>query len=198
MNNGDDAINQGAFWLSNVHKILSFISFPQDWLKIQEQQDQVDNCLPLQAVKPDLESLEFDIYHAWMKVLKRKVQRMIIPAIIESQSSLGPLATPLPASSALQFSTGDLLSLLSKIYKTLRGYLIEESVIRQAITELLKLVGVTAFNDLLLRTNYLSYKRAWQIKHNVERIKEWCASHSMAGGKLELDPLMVRVFFCQL
>ena len=144
-----------------------------------------------------MESLEFDIYHAWMKVLKRKVQMMIIPAIIESQSPLRPLATPLPASSALQFSTGDLLSLLSKIYKTLRGYLIEESVIKQAMAELLKLVGVTAFNDLLLRKNFLSYERACHINHNIKRILGWCVSHDMTGGTLELDPLIVCVLRCQ-
>ena len=141
-NNGDDAINQGAFWLSNVHEMLSFVFLAEDWYEIQKKDDYEYDRL-LEIVKHDLESLEFNIYHTWMKVLKRKLQRMIVPAIIESQSLPGFITNDgnrfldrfLPASSAPQFSMDDLLSLLNKIYKALRGYFIEESIITQAVTE---------------------------------------------------------------
>ena len=204
-NNGDDAINQGAFWLSNVHEMLSFVFLAEDWYEIQKKDDYEYDRL-LEIVKHDLESLEFNIYHTWMKVLKRKLQRMIVPAIIESQSLPGFITNDgnrfldrfLPASSAPQFSMDDLLSLLNKIYKALRGYFIEESIITQAVTELLKLVGVTAFNDLLLRRNFLSWKRGLQINYNITRIEEWCKSHDMPEGTLQLEHLMVRVFCRQL
>lgn len=197
---GDDAINQGAFWLSNVHEMLSFVFLAEDWYEIQKKDDYEYDRL-LEIVKHDLESLEFNIYHTWMKVLKRRLHKMIVPAIIESQSLPGFITNDgnrflnkfLQTSSTPQFSMDDLLSLLNKIYKALRGYFIEDSIITQAVTELLKLVGVTAFNDLLLRRNFLSWKRGLQINYNITRIEEWCKSHDMPEGTLQLEHLMVGI-----
>ncbi|KAK9390606.1 hypothetical protein V1515DRAFT_590919, partial [Lipomyces mesembrius] len=33
-------------------------------------------------VKHDLENLEFNIYHTWMKELKKILHKMIVPAVI--------------------------------------------------------------------------------------------------------------------
>ncbi|RPB05625.1 hypothetical protein L873DRAFT_1661585 [Choiromyces venosus 120613-1] len=203
--NGDDAINQGAFWLSNVHEMLSFVFLAEDWYEMQKKDDYEYDRL-LEIVKHDLESLEFNIYHTWMKVLKRKLHKMIVPAIIESQSLPGFITNDgnrflnkfITTSSAPQYSMDDLLSLLNKVYKALRGYFIEESIITQAVTELLKLVGVTAFNDLLLRRNFLSWKRGLQINYNITRIEEWCKSHDMPEGTLQLEHLMQATKLLQL
>jgi myosin-5 len=203
--NGDDAVNQGAFWLSNVHEMLSFVFLAEDWYEMQKKDDYEYDRL-LEIVKHDLESLEFNIYHTWMKVLKRKLHKMIVPAIIESQSLPGFITNDgnrflnkfLTTSSAPQYSMDDLLTLLNKVYKALRGYFIEESIITQAVTELLKLVGVTAFNDLLLRRNFLSWKRGLQINYNITRIEEWCKSHDMPEGTLQLEHLMQATKLLQL
>lgn len=202
---GDDAINQGAFWLSNVHEMLSFVFLAEDWYEMQKKEDFEYDRL-LEIVKHDLESLEFNIYHTWMKVLKRRLHKMIVPAIIESQSLPGFITNDgnrflnkfLQTSSTPAYSMDDLLSLLNKIYKALRGYYIEDSIITQAVTELLKLVGVTAFNDLLLRRNFLSWKRGLQINYNITRIEEWCKSHDMPEGTLQLEHLMQATKLLQL
>ena len=60
----------------------------EDWYEAQKT-DNYEYDRLLEIVKHDLESLEFNIYHTWMKVLKKKLQKMIIPAIIESQSLPG-------------------------------------------------------------------------------------------------------------
>jgi len=85
---GDEAINPGAFWLSNVHEMLSFVFLAEEWYEQQKTENYEYDRL-LEIVKHDLESLEFNIYHTWMKVLKKKLQKMIVPAIIESQSLPG-------------------------------------------------------------------------------------------------------------
>ncbi len=85
---GEDAINPGAFWLSNVHEMLSFVFLAEDWYEAQKT-DNYEYDRLLEIVKHDLESLEFNIYHTWMKVLKKKLVKMIVPAIIESQSLPG-------------------------------------------------------------------------------------------------------------
>ena len=87
---GDDAINPGAFWLLEMctPQVLSFVFLAEDWYEAQKA-DSYEYDRLLDIVKHDLESLEFNIYHTWMKVLKKKLQKMIIPAIIESQSLPG-------------------------------------------------------------------------------------------------------------
>ncbi|KAL8952633.1 MAG: hypothetical protein Q9222_001472 [Ikaeria aurantiellina] len=202
---GDDAINPGAFWLSNVHEMLSFVFLAEDWYEAQKT-DNYEYDRLLEIVKHDLESLEFNIYHTWMKVLKKKLQRMIVPAIIESQSLPGFVTNEssrflgklLPSSQGPAFSMDNLLSLLNNAFKAMKAYYLEDSIITQTLTELLRLVGVTAFNDLLMRRNFLSWKRGLQINYNITRIEEWCKSHDMPEGTLQLEHLMQATKLLQL
>jgi myosin-5 len=195
---GDEAVNPGAFWLSNVHEMLSFVFLAEDWYEAQKT-DNYEYDRLLEIVKHDLESLEFNIYHTWMKVLKKKLQKMIIPAIIESQSLPGFVTNEsnrflgklLQSNSAPAYSMDNLLSLLNNVFKAMKAYYLEDSIITQTVTELLRLVGVTAFNDLLMRRNFLSWKRGLQINYNITRIEEWCKSHDMPEGTLQLEHLMV-------
>ncbi len=202
---GDDAINPGAFWLSNVHEMLSFVFLAEDWYEAQKT-DNYEYDRLLEIVKHDLESLEFNIYHTWMKVLKKKLQKMIIPAIIESQSLPGFVTSEsnrflgklLQTNTAPAFSMDNLLSLLNNVFKAMKTYYLEDSIVTQTMTELLRLVGVTAFNDLLMRRNFLSWKRGLQINYNITRIEEWCKSHDMPEGNLQLEHLMQATKLLQL
>ena len=202
---GDDAVNPGAFWLSNVHEMLSFVFLAEDWYEAQKT-DNFEYDRLLEIVKHDLESLEFNIYHTWMKVLKKKLHKMIVPAIIESQSLPGFVTNEnnrflgklLQSSNTPAFSMDQLLSLLNSVFKAMKSYYLEDSIITQCVTELLRLVGVTAFNDLLMRRNFLSWKRGLQINYNITRIEEWCKSHDMPEGTLQLEHLMQATKLLQL
>lgn len=202
---GEEAINPGAFWLSNVHEMLSFVFLAEDWYEAQKT-DNYEYDRLLEIVKHDLESLEFNIYHTWMKVLKKKLQKMIVPAIIESQSLPGFVTNEsnrflgklLPSNNTPAYSMDNLLSLLNNVFKAMKAYYLEDSIITQTVTELLRLVGVTAFNDLLMRRNFLSWKRGLQINYNITRIEEWCKSHDMPEGTLQLEHLMQATKLLQL
>lgn len=202
---GDEAVNPGSFWLSNVHEMLSFVFLAEEWYEQQKTENYEYDRL-LEIVKHDLESLEFNIYHTWMKVLKKKLQKMIVPAIIESQSLPGFVTNEgnrflgklLASSNTPAYSMDNLLSLLNSVYKAMKAYYLEDSIITQCVTELLRLVGVTAFNDLLMRRNFLSWKRGLQINYNITRIEEWCKSHDMPEGTLQLEHLMQATKLLQL
>ncbi|MCJ1378783.1 Myosin type-2 heavy chain 1 [Xylographa soralifera] len=202
---GDEAVVLGAFWLSNVHEILSFVFLAEDWYEAQKDEN-YEYARLLEIVKHDLESLEFNIYHTWMKVLKKKLQKMIVPAIIESQSLPGFVTSEsnrflgklLQSNSTPAFSMDNLLSLLNTVFKAMKAFYLEDSIVVQAVTELLRLVGVTAFNDLLMRRNFLSWKRGLQINYNITRIEEWCKSHDMPEGTLQLEHLMQATKLLQL
>jgi myosin-5 len=121
-------------------------------------------------VKHDLDSLEYNIYLTFMQEVKRKLAKMVIPALIESQALpgfvtnegngrlfgriLGGQNAATPA-----FGMDDILNVLNKVHKALKSYYLEESVVQQVINELLKLIGVTSFNDMLMRRNFCSWKR---------------------------------------
>ncbi|KAI9741850.1 MAG: Myosin type-2 heavy chain 1 [Cirrosporium novae-zelandiae] len=202
---GDEAVNPGAFWLSNVHEMLSFVFLAEDWYEAQKT-DNYEYDRLLEIVKHDLESLEFNIYHTWMKVLKKKLHKMIVPAIIESQSLPGFVTSEstrflgklLQSNTQPAYSMDNMLSLLNNVYKAMKAYYLEDSIIRQTVNELLRLVGVTAFNDLLMRRNFLSWKRGLQINYNITRIEEWCKSHDMPEGTLQLEHLMQATKLLQL
>jgi myosin V len=194
----DGAINTGAFWLSNVHEMLSFTFLAEDLFEQQRTDNSEYNGL-LEIVKHDFESLEFNIYHIWMKMLKRELQKMIIPAIIESQALPGFVTNEnnmffgklLQSSNTPAFSMDNLLSLLNNIHRAMKAYYLEDSIIEQTVHELLKFVGVAAFNDLLMRSNFLSWKRGLQINYNITKIEEWCKSHDTPEAVLQLEHLMV-------
>ncbi|KAK7043716.1 Myosin type-2 heavy chain 1 [Paramarasmius palmivorus] len=213
---GEDAIIPGIFWLSNVHEMLSFICVAEsDMLQgigpgeenAVRPFDWNDYERLVSVVKHDLDSLEYNIYHTWMLETKKKLSKMVIPALIESQSLPGFTTSDgggrlfnrlLNANSQPAFSMDDILNLLNKVWKSLKSYYMEESVVQQVVTELLKLIGVTSFNDLLMRRNFSSWKRAMQIQYNITRIEEWCKSHDMPEGTLQLEHLMQATKLLQL
>ena len=158
-------------------------------------------------VKHDLDSLEYNIYHTWMQETKKRLNKMVVPALVESQSLPGFVTNDsggrllnrlLAGNSAPSYSMDDILALLNKTWKCLKSYYVEPSVTQQVVTELLKMIGVTSFNDLLMRRNFCSWKRAMQIQYNITRLEEWCKSHDMPEGSLQLEHLLQATKLLQL
>ncbi|KIO19182.1 hypothetical protein M407DRAFT_31169 [Tulasnella calospora MUT 4182] len=213
---GEEAIVPGVFWLSNVHEILSFICVAEsDMLQGIGPTEEAggrefewkDYERLVGVVKHDLDSLEYNIYHSWMSATKARLAKMIVPALIESQALPGFQTKDgggrlfnrlLNVNTTPQYSMDDILNLLNKVYKTLKCYYMEDSVVQQVIIDLLKLIGVNSFNDLLMRRNFCSWKRAMQIQYNITRIEEWCKSHDMPEGTLQLEHLMQATKLLQL
>ncbi|KAG7092220.1 hypothetical protein E1B28_008587 [Marasmius oreades] len=213
---GEDAIIPGIFWLSNVQEMLSFICVAESDMLQGIGPGEENSVRPfdwndyerlVSVVKHDLDSLEYNIYHTWMLETKKKLSKMVIPALIESQSLPGFTTSDgggrlfnrlLNTNSHPAYSMDDILNLLNKVWKSLKSYYMEEPVVQQVVTELLKLIGVTSFNDLLMRRNFSSWKRAMQIQYNITRIEEWCKSHDMPEGTLQLEHLMQATKLLQL
>ncbi|KAF9937697.1 Myosin type-2 heavy chain 1 [Mortierella antarctica] len=208
---GDDTIIPCAYWLSNVHELLSLICISEQEITREElmarcgdDYDWAEYEQLVSTVKYELECLEYNIFHVWMKSLKKQLNKMIIPAIIESQALPGFITNDSGRffnkliGSGPTFSMDDLLMLFNKIWKAMSCYYVEHSVVRQVMTELLKMVGVTGFNDLLMRRNFCTWKRAMQIQYNITRIEEWCKGHDLPEGTLQLEHLMQATKLLQL
>lgn len=213
---GDDAIIPGFFWLSNVHEIFSFVCIAESDM-LQGIGPGVDGSAGemvfseyerlVTIVKHDLESLSYNLFHTAISEIKKRLHKMVIPALVESQSLPGFVTNDsggrlfnrlLSGASPPAHSMDDILGILNKVSKALKSYYVEPSVTQQVITELLKLIGTTAFNDILMRRNFCSWKRAMQIQYNIMRIDEWCKSHDMPEGMLQLEHLMQATKLLQL
>ncbi|KAF8180339.1 DIL domain-containing protein [Mycena galopus ATCC 62051] len=207
---GEEAIVPGIFWLSNAHEMLSFICVVEsDMLQgigpgeenAVRSFDWNDYERLVCVVKHDLDTLEYNIYHTWMLETKKKLSKMVIPALIESQSLPGFTTSDgggwlfkrlWNANTAPAYSMDDILNMLNKIWKSLKSYYMEESVVQQVITELLKLIGTTSFNDLMMRRNFSSWKRGKSCSFLR------CKSHDMPEGTLHLERLMQATKLLQL
>lgn len=169
----EDAVVPCTFWLTNVHELLSLICIAHleiDQELYQDKRKSVnrnDFSKLMETIKFEMQCLEDNIYHAWMKEIKKHLSKMVIPAVVEGQSLPGFITSDngrffnklLIGSSQPSYSMDDLLNFLNKVWRTMKCYYIEQSVATQALTELLKLIGVSAFNDLLMRKNFCSWKR---------------------------------------
>jgi myosin-5 len=185
----------GIFWLSNVHEMLSFICVAEsDMLQGIGPGEETagrpfnweDYEHLVSVVKHDLDSLEYNIYHTWMMDTKKRLAKMVIPALIESQALPGftvpegggrLLGRLLGSNTGPAFSMDDILKLLNRVWGSLKSYYMEESVVQQVMTELLKLIGVTSFNDLLMRRNFSSWKRGgcWWTPGLQRRLTHLCS-----------------------
>ncbi|KAI9478230.1 MAG: P-loop containing nucleoside triphosphate hydrolase protein [Benjaminiella poitrasii] len=200
---GDDAIFPCAFWLTNVHELLSLIVQSENRIEMEmkERGHSIgwrDFEKLIQTVKFELQCLEDNIFHIWMKEIKRRYSKMVIPAVIESQSLPGFITNDtgrffnklLLGTTGPAYNMDDLLNFLNKLNRVMVCYCIEPSVINQVLIEVLKMTGVMAFNDLLMRKNFSSWKRAMQIQYNITRIEEWCKGHGIPEGTLQLEHLL--------
>ncbi len=115
-----------------------------------------------------------------MQEIKRKLSKMIIPALIESQALPGFVTNEgsgrlfgrfMGGQNAAQpaFGMEDILNILNKVYKALKSYFLDDSVIQQVTNELLRMIGVTSFNDMLMRRNFCSWKRGEHLRVAFDR-----------------------------
>ncbi|KAI8609855.1 P-loop containing nucleoside triphosphate hydrolase protein [Chytriomyces sp. MP71] len=203
----DDYVS--AFWLSNCFELLCVVKTIQEREAREQQrrrnqglQNDMESADPekaLEHIRQDLDVLLMDIYQGWIKELKKRLANMIVPAVIENQSLPGYICKQsggiwgkwgAKSATTSQFTIEQLLNFLSKLSKTMRCYYMEDSMTRQILTELLRVIGVSAFNHILVRKNFCTWKRGVQIQYNVSRLEEWCTTHGIAEATLHLQQLL--------
>jgi len=114
----------------------------------------------MEKISNDIELLIVEIYFTWLKELKKELNVMIVPAVIESQCLKEYIVrndgiwNRIKGTTAPQYTIEQLLSYLSKISKLLKLYYMEESIATQILSHLVKLIGINSFNHLIMRKVY--------------------------------------------
>ncbi len=199
----DDIAAVGTFWLSNVHEMLSFVTHAhamivesENLIQIMGESEYNEYLNLAVVVKEDFESLGYNIYHTWLKKMKKALDKIAVPAVVVSQSLPGFItndASPFLSkmfSSAPLYNMDDVLTFFNSLEQAQLAYCLEPEVMNGAILELLRYIDVLCFNDLLMRRNFLSWKRGLQLNYNVTRLEEWCKSHGLDQGSF----LLVHLF----
>lgn len=207
----EEVVPNGAFWLSNTHELYSFVSYAQqtiianDALSNDMSEEEFDEYLKLVAVvKEDFESLSYNIYNMWMKKMEKDLEKKAVSAVVISQSLPGfmaPDSSPFLAkvfSQGVQYKMDDILSFFNSVYWSMKSYFIESEVMNEVIVELLRFVDALCFNDLIMRRNFLSWKRGLQVNYNVTRLEEWCKGHDIQEGSAYLIHLLQAAKLLQL
>ncbi|KAJ2467892.1 Myosin type-2 heavy chain 1 [Coemansia sp. RSA 2322] len=194
-----------AFWLSNVFELLSIIK-----TSMTEHQSSTHEYADSERAMNDgmqyLETLLSDIYFGWIKDLQKRFVKLIIPGVVESEALPGFTASDSgffnrlmgtgPRESTVKIE--NVLSFFNHIWRTMEFYYVDSAIMRQIMSELLCNIGVTAFNNIIMRRNFCSWKRGMQIQYNLTRIEEWCKTHSVADATRNLDRLLQLVKLLQL
>lgn len=207
----DDVIPNGAFWLSNTHELYSFVSYAQqtiianDSLSHDMSEEEFDEYLKLVAVvKEDFESLSYNIYNMWMKKMEKDLEKKAVSAVVLSQALPGFMApenSPFLSkvfSQGIQYKMDDILSFFNSVYWSMKSYFVEAEVMNEVVIELLRFVDALCFNDLIMRRNFLSWKRGLQLNYNVTRLEEWCKGHDIPEGSAYLSHLLQAAKLLQL
>ncbi|ORY48368.1 myosin-2 [Neocallimastix californiae] len=201
----DDYIS--CFWLSNTYElscVVETIRTKEASRSRSRYRMENDGNKVLIKILNDLDNLLVRLYYGWMKELKKRLAVMAVPAIIEYQAlpsfickKNGGLWNKIKAPQN-SYTIDHLLFLLSKISKVLICFYVEESIARQILCELIRLLGVTAFNHLIMRKNFCTWKRGMQIQYNLSKLEEWCDEHQIPEGALHLERLLQAAKLLQL
>lgn len=207
----EDVVPNGAFWLSNTHELYSFVAYAQqtilanDSLSHDMSDEEFGEYLKLvDVVKEDFELLLYNIYNMWMKKMERDLEKKAISAVVISQllpGFMAPDSLPFLAkvfSQGVQYKMDDILLFFNSVYWSLKSYFVEDEVLKSVIIELLRFVDAMCFNDLIMRRNFLSWKRGLQLNYNVTRLEEWCKGHDINEGSVYLCHLLQAAKLLQL
>ncbi|QLL34074.1 hypothetical protein HG536_0F03990 [Torulaspora globosa] len=191
---GADVIPGGAFWLTNVRELYSFVIFAQESILHDEsynkglsEDEYKEYVVLVTELREDFESLSYNIYNIWLKKLQKDLQKKAVPAVIVSESlpgfknEAGKFLSNLFGSGP-EYNMDDILTFFNTIYWCMKSFHVENEIFRDTVLTLLNYVDSICFNDLIMRRNFLSWKRGLQLNYNVTRLEEWCKTHYIPEG----------------
>lgn len=199
---GDNVIPGGVFWLTNVRELYSFIIFAQESIINDEsynsgltQEEYKEYVLLVTELREDFETLSYNVYNIWLKKLQKNLLKKAIPAVIVSESLPGFKNEPSKFLSGFfastpQYTMDDILTFFNNIYWCMKSFHVEQEIYRDTILTLLNYIDAICFNDLIMRRNFLSWKRGLQLNYNITRLEEWCKSHCLPEGPDCLEHLV--------
>ncbi|KAJ3368479.1 Myosin type-2 heavy chain 1 [Allomyces arbusculus] len=210
--NFDDEVTN--FWMSNLLELLSILktsglagsASPGAAALAAARRTSIymEGERLLNKTVVEVERAFTNLYFQWVRLVKKRMQKFIIPCVIENQSLPGFVAKDSSSlfrkfvSTQPTYTIEQLLDAIGQVWRVHKYYYVDDAIIRQTMSEIFKMVGVIAFNHLIMRKNFATWKRGMQIQYNVSRLTEWCSQHSLNEASLHLERLMQAAKLLQL
>uniref|UniRef100_A0A7N8X9F3 Methyl-CpG binding domain protein 3b n=1 Tax=Mastacembelus armatus TaxID=205130 RepID=A0A7N8X9F3_9TELE len=157
-----------------------------------------------------LSDLCIQAYQQLLSITEKRLQNIIVPALLESETIPGLSAVKLGTSRKRAGSDPrnvgcDVLTMasvlreLGALHTALSRQALPPTLMEQAFHQLTYLISATALNSLLLRKDICCWSRGMQIRYNVSLLEEWLRSRGLqAGGAVgTLEPLIQAVQLLQ-
>lgn len=164
-----------------------------------------DQMVTLMQLRTDVARVVEELCRAWIGDLFRALVRLGVSALLDHQglsglnSEQGSPKTgndhPNENHSALRslmflpfarlastdhnhqvHSIEDLLTALDQLAQTMEVTHLQPEIAMQIMSAILANISSSAFNQLILRKNYATWKRGIQIQYNISRLEEWVTS----------------------
>ncbi|XP_059197972.1 unconventional myosin-Vb [Centropristis striata] len=204
-------VDMTALWLKNaclLHDLLTQHS-PKQTLNS-------DEVVPLTADLSDLiralSDLCIQAYQQLLSITEKRLQKIIVPALLESETILGLSGSAVKLITSRKRSGSDprtvagdaptmaaVLRELGALHTALSRQTLPLTQMEQAFHQLTYLISASALNSLLLRKDMCCWSRGMQIRYNVSVLEEWLRSRGLqAGGAVAtLEPLIQAVQLLQ-
>lgn len=177
--------------LENTESNLSVVSGVTTQISVSELPPAI-----LLLIRAEVMRLIGDIYSAWLKELCRWFGRAGIAAILEHQAlpnykvrRVGEKKSEKFFESVLNSLSGrgieedskqkslSINALLDALDDLLEAFLLttlDLEIIQSVLLTIFRHMSIICFNQLLLKRNFISWKRAIQIQFNLSRLEDWC------------------------
>uniref|UniRef100_A0A8C1KH65 Methyl-CpG binding domain protein 3b n=1 Tax=Cyprinus carpio TaxID=7962 RepID=A0A8C1KH65_CYPCA len=184
-----------AVWLKNAYLLKDFLH--------QHSPRQVTH---LNDSVRALSDLCIQAYQQLLSISESRLQPIIVPAMLESETIPGLAGSsvklssgrkragsdPRPTASTEGATMSAVLRELSALHTALSRQDLPSALQEQAFHQLMYLLAASTLNSLLLRKDMCCWNRGLQIRYNVSLLEEWLRSRSLqtGGAVTALEPLI--------
>ncbi|KAM5235542.1 unconventional myosin-Vc [Ctenodactylus gundi] len=202
-----------SFWLSNTCHFLNCLkqySGEEEFARYNSPR-QNQNCLShfdLSDYRQVLSDVAIQIYHQFVVVMGKQIQPMIVPGMLEHESLQGisglkPTGLRKRSSSIDDtdaYTMASVLQQLSYFYGTMSQSGLDPELTRQAVRQVLYLIGAVTLNSLLLRKDMCSCRKGMQIRCNISYLEEWLKDKNLPSSLARdtLEPLSQAAWLLQV
>ena len=145
------------------------------------------------------------VFQRWLKELCKRHEKSAISALLDHQG-LGGYVSQAAATrffgfrndSAPSVSIESFVSSVQSLLENCNRACMDAVLKRSVFLHLFTYLSGTCFNQLLMRKNFLSWKRGVQIQFNVTRLQQWCTQNGMEEVSLCLEKLAQTAKLLQL
>lgn len=209
---GEKAIYALPFWMSNLLEIYSFFTLAYENVQqdsdfgTQMSESELQQYSKLMSVaRDDTNTVLSNVYYMYVLEMKKLINKMTVSAVVDDQNIPGFMTDSTSTrflsnlfTGSEKYSMDDLIMLLTRIITALNGFRLETEIIQSVMEELITLVGFSSFNDMIMRRNFLSWRRGVQISYNATRILEWAKGYGLENLLGPLTPIMQAAKLLQL